>query len=698
MIGKYYKTIERDMSTGETVFELALLENCEYAHNGILTCKGIIGVYAYGMPLEVKGEFHTPYFHVTGYCIVSQTERGIRSMLEYLYEDFTEAQTEAIIAKCNNDILNLVREPSILDEALKRSKKKDDIRKTVLKRLKRLYEQEKLTRILLKYNIDINKIEMMYTRDISYEQFKANPYLCCLFHSASVYQADQFAYDENGVLPYTPTRLCGFLMDALLVYRQAGHVCMRPQDILHFINQRLKKSVYPDSRMTMSLLNYCVVLMKNYVSYHIVDDEIYLYENEVWEEEQTVIANLHRLNNSPADLISNPDILEIEKKLNMQYNKKQRDSFRLLETSGVKILTGPPGSGKTATLKGYIEAYKAMYPKRKIQLAATTGRAAQVMTESTGIEAETINKMVDIRPFGGKYQGKNINNPIDADFIICDEISMLGLKLASYLFQAVKSGSLLILVGDEDQLQSVEYGNVLQDLIKSGFIEICRLTEVMRHSGAIIENAQKINTGVQRLTEDQNFHIHNCTENEAVQILLKEIQKEDVQVISPVKNGELGVYNLNKVVQKKKNTRKQLCLKYRQVEYYENDPIIMLETNYDKGYFNGDIGIIKGCDKEGLLVDFDNKIMHIGKNDYHVMMLAYAITAHKSQGSGFSHIHIMLPRQPENMLTRRIFYTAVTRAKTDVHIYNVSDAANYAISNYSEKPRLSLLGRLLKNK
>lgn len=696
MIGKYYKTIERDEASGETIFELSLLEHCSYAEHGILKCKGKIDIFAFGLPLEINGEFQSPYFIVKSYTLFSKTIKGIESMLDYLYADLTETQKNEIINHIDCDILKIVEDDTILENALKRSKKKVQIKKEILKKLKRICEQSMLTRSLIKYNIELNKIEMICNHNITFEQFKSNPYLCSLYHDISVYQADQFAFEHTKILPYSVTRLCGFMMDVLFSYKKAGHVCVKPKDLLDCMNAKLKKSVYPKTEVNMSILNYCISISANYVKYHNINDEIYIYENDIWEQEEQIVADIQRLNSNPSILVSNPDISFIESKLNITYNQKQKASFDLLKTSGIKILTGPPGSGKTATLKGLIVAYKKQYPDRIVKLSATTGRAAQVMMESTGMDAETINKMVDVRPFGDKNQGRDSNNPIEADFIICDEISMLGTELASFLFRAVKSGALLLLVGDEDQLQSVEYGNILQDLILSGVIEIYRLTEIMRNSGAICENGQRINQGNNKLIEDHTFYVHDCNEEDVVNVLIKELQKSNVQVLSSVKKGNLGIHQINQLIQSKKNSRKNLCLKYRQINYYEHDPIIMTETNYEKGYFNGDIGYIEGADDKGIIVNFSGKIIHLDKSDYHLMMLAYCITTHKSQGSSFENVHIILPRNPENMLTRRILYTAVTRARKSVHIYNVQDAIDYAITNKAECKRLSLLSYKLK--
>ena len=698
LTGKYYRTIDRDEGTGDTVFEFTLLEMPEWIiplnQNGIVVCRGKIGIMASGIPLCLDGNVEAHIFDFNNYMFTDKTEVSAKAMLQYISDnELTDAQENKILNKCNNDIFGILKQPEILDAALSRNKKKSEIKKHMIKKLKKISTQEILTRKLMKYGVELNKIETMYQHDIDYDQFTKNPYLCSLYHLISVYQADQFAKDEIQILPYATNRLCGFLMDAMMRYKMSGHVCVKAESLCRYINSRLKRSVYPDTIMNMALLNYCVSVMKKTVQFHIIDDEIYFYENQVWKEETQIIEHIKRLNSEPVDMVTSVKIKDIEVELGMTYNEEQRDSFRLLQTSGIKILTGPPGSGKTATLKGLILAFQKQYPNKIIRLAATTGRAAQVMSNSTGTDAETINKMLNVRPFGDTLHGKNQNDPVEADLIICDEISMLGVKLAACLFGAIKTGSILILVGDEDQLQSVEYGNVLQDLIQSQKIDVCRLKKIVRQSGMICENAIRIKQGYNKLNEDKSFYLHQCSEEDARKLLLKSVQKKDVQVISSVKSGILGTKQLNVDLQTVKNKKAMVCLRYKQQVYYENDPIIMTETNYDKGYYNGDIGIIKGRSKNGygIIVEFERQTLLLDKNDYHLMELAYAITTHKSQGSEFSEIHILLPRSPENMLTRRILYTAVTRAKKTVHIYDVDGACNFAISNCAEQPRFSLL-------
>lgn len=696
--GKYYRTIYRDEATGETAFYFTVVDQVpeikSELENGLLKCRGKITILTSGIPLQLEGEVHDHHFKLESYSFLDRSPIMFSMMLEYLTgNELTEAQERKLSELSNNDILCIKKHPEFVDKALSKSKTKDKLKNQILNKLNVLCEQELMTRTLMKYGVEVNKIEVLYKHEITYEKFKQDPYRYCIYHDISVYQADQFAFDQCQILPYAPYRLCGFLLDAVFRYRDSGHSCVKFDVLCSYINSRLKRSIFPDTKINIAIMQYCVQLLSNHLELHVVNGEIYVYEKDIWEEESQIITHIKRLNKEKKKLVENPKISHIEQELGITYNEKQKASFNLLKTSGVKILTGPPGSGKTATLRGLIRALEIAYPDQKVvvKLAATTGRAAQVMSNSCGRNAETINKLLNIAPYGDKLHGKNENNPVEADFIIADEISMLGVKMASCLFSAIKTGSILLLVGDENQLQSVEYGNVLQDLIESGIIEVCKLTEIMRQSGAICENAGKINQGEHNLIEDSSFFIHACTEENIKKALFFYMQKENFQVISSIKNGPFGTHELNKEIQKRKNLRKKISLIYKGQYFYEGDPIIMTKTNYAKGYFNGDIGTIIGKDGQGLLIKFEKHTLYLGKEEYHDMELAYAITTHKCQGSEFDHIHIILPRHPDNMLTRRILYTAITRAKKDVHLYVIEDACDYAINNIAERPRISLL-------
>ena len=694
MIGNYYRTISRDEATGDTLFLFSPTEPCPYVKDGLLSCRGNIRIYSQGIPLEITGDYQNSYFHVTDCKIAVDTREGSRKVLEYV-ADLTEPQIQRLLDACNGQVFELIGKPELLMEVLKRSKQKEKIVATILNRLKSMKTQEILSRKLMSYGIALDRIEALFRDGIDLHQMYKNPYLNCLYHEIPIYQADQFAYDEMHIRDYDERRLIGFLLDAMMLAKASGHTCQTPDEVCRLMNWRMKRSVYPETEVSPAILNYLVSQAKKLFEFHIINGKLYLYETSVWEEETKLLYGLQRLLKTPKPFLESVNVEEVERKLGITYTPEQRAAFSLLRYSGVKILTGPPGSGKTAMIRGLIEQVKMKTPGKVIQLSATTGRASQVLGNSCGSAAETVNKMLGVRPYGDSLLARNQSNPIEADLIIVDEVSMLGLKLASILVHAVRPGSILLLVGDDNQLQSVEYGNVLEDLIESDVVKVYRLTQIIRQSGRICENAMEVQQGKFHLKEGSDFHIHRCREEEVLPLLKQHLQDKDCQVISPVKGGPLGIRELNAYLQNQ-NRKGAFCLTYRGIHYHIGEPIIMTKTNYDKGYFNGDIGIITGKDDTGILVAFDRCVLHLDREDYHLMDLAYAITTHKVQGSEFAHIHIVLPRHPENMLTRRILYTAITRAKRDVHIYDVDGACHYAISNQAERPRRTLLIERLK--
>lgn len=695
MFGNYYKTIKRDEGTGETTFLLSPTEHCPYAKDGLLLCCGRIGIYVSGIPLYVSGEYKNGTYQVTECMIPNNTKEGSRRVLNSI-ADLTDKQIEKIIEACDGDVFQIFDHLDVLDHVYKTNGNKKRLIRTITSKLKYLKQHQELTRKLMNYGVPIDRIESLMKDDIDWNQLTQNPYLHCIYHDISIYTADQIACQEKKISALSEIRLNGFLIEAMKIAEKSGHTCQTPEGICRIMNWRLEKSAYPEIKINIALLNYIVSISKS-VSFHLIQGRVYLYENKIWDEETSAIHHIAKIQKMTQPFIENIDVDAIEKSTGITYNTGQRAAFQLLKTSGIKILTGPPGSGKTAMIKGLIEHVKRSAPKKTIHLSATTGRASQVLGKSCVQESETVNKMLGVRPYGDSIFARNENNPIEEDFVIVDEISMLGIMLASILFGAIKPGGLLLLVGDEDQLQSVDSGNVLHDLIESGCIEVFRLTQVMRQSGLICENAKVVNQGITKLKEDKNFIIHHCTESEVYSLLASNMQNENCQIISSIKKGELGTFSLNHLIQSSKKLGEP-CLTYHKTTYHVGEPVIMTETNYDKGYFNGDIGTIVGKEEDGILVDFSGLVIRLDRNDYHVMLLAYSITTHKGQGSEFDHVHIVLPRMPENMLTRRILYTAITRARKDVHIYDVDGACSFAISNSKEIPRLTLLKDRLKEK
>lgn len=347
-----------------------------------------------------------------------------------------------------------------------------------------------------------------------------------------------------------------------------------------------------------------------------------------------------------------------------------------------------------------------MYPDNIIKLCAPTGRAAQRMTESTGMEAVTIHRLLDFRPCANGVVHKDAKNPIVADLIVVDEMSMTDTELMSIFLQAVQDGTLVLLVGDIYQLPSVGPGDVLHDIIFSEKVPVFRLTKVYRQAGdsPIVTNANKINDGHTDLVENEDFEIIIVQSDEELKDKILELTTQyynpdkpfDMQILAPSKKYDAGTKNLNKVIQEAVNPGKKGFV-FGDTTYRVGDKIIMLNNNYGHGYFNGDVGYVVAIDDNGVTVNILDVEIVITKGMMEDMSLAYGVTVHKSQGSEYPLAICALPKSPANMLVRNLFYTAVTRAKKKVIVVAVDGSVQASVrNNQTGKRKTGLLEKLSK--
>ncbi|MBR5143627.1 MAG: AAA family ATPase, partial [Clostridia bacterium] len=376
--------------------------------------------------------------------------------------------------------------------------------------------------------------------------------------------------------------------------------------------------------------------------------------------------------------------------------------FAALE-SGVMVLTGGPGTGKTTVVRAMISIFNSI--GLSTVLAAPTGRAAKRMSEATGEEAKTVHRMLEMERGTDGYIkfGRSERNPLNEQVVIVDEASMLDLSLTATLLRAMKRGARLILIGDSDQLPSVGAGNVLSDIIASERVRTIRLTEIFRQSkeSLIITNAHMINEGsapIINRTDSDFFFVRREREGdiaEAVATLIDQRLpktyganiKDKIQVITPSKKGSAGVEVLNRVLQERLNP-KTAFKKERQahgVIFREGDRVMQVVNNYDiewekngavgVGLFNGDIGVIEEIreNTEKLIIRFDDKLCEYGFDLLEDLELAYAITVHKSQGSEYPVVIIPMYACAPMLMARNLLYTAVTRAKNMVILVGRSD-------------------------
>lgn len=421
------------------------------------------------------------------------------------------------------------------------------------------------------------------------------------------------------------------------------------------------------------------------------------------------------------------EIREFEKSNNVKFADSQKEAINGAFYNGVEIITGGPGTGKTTIINCITEIFERA--NLKVMLAAPTGRAAKRMTEATGREAKTIHRLLEM----GISDDENImfskgeSTPLECDVLIVDEASMIDIMLMHNLLKALTKGTRLIIVGDVDQLPSVGPGTVLKDFIESKFIKVIRLKEIFRQSkeSMIIVNAHKINDGEMPIinAKDNDFYfIKHEDQNTILQTLIALIQKrlpsfnknwdpnKNIQILSPMRKGTLGVSNLNLKLQEILNpeSKDKKEKEYKDVVFRVGDKVMQTKNNYSLkwirisgegesegvGIFNGDVGYIENIneDENTITIIFDDERKVIYDNIYiDEIDLAYAITIHKSQGSEFPVVVIPVFMGPPMLMNRNLLYTGITRAKQMVVLVGSTRSLKYMINNNKGFDRYSML-------
>src|SRR5450631_3476051 len=386
----------------------------------------------------------------------------------------------------------------------------------------------------------------------------------------------------------------------------------------------------------------------------------------------------------------------------------QREALMTVLTSRVAIITGGPGVGKTTLVDSILLILRAK--KVKCLLCAPTGRAAKRLTETTGLEAKTIHRLLEVDPATGRFS-RNEDNPLECDLLIVDETSMVDVLLMHALLRALPNSAALILVGDVDQLPSVGPGNTLRDLIESGLVPVVRLTEVFRQAAAsrIITSAHLIRQGkmpeLGTAASDSDFHFVERETPEDIAATLVRLVKDripkghgldpirDIQVLCPMNRGSIGVRELNTVLQQALNPPRQTEAAAERFgwRFQVRDKVIQTENNYKKEVFNGDIGVIEKIDtiEQEVFIRYDDRLVVYDYGELDEISLAYAVTIHKSQGSEFPAVVIPVAMQHYMLLQRNLIYTGITRAKRLLVVVGQKKALGLAVRNDQARKRYS---------
>lgn len=433
----------------------------------------------------------------------------------------------------------------------------------------------------------------------------------------------------------------------------------------------------------------------------LVDDgEERIFKSSLWYAEQRVATKIRKIL-AECTIGVSCNIDTIQKVTGLEYDDVQKNGIKTVLNSGVSVVTGGPGTGKTTILKAVIEALKSAH--YKIAAAAPTGKAAKRIKEVTGVEASTIHRLLGYIPGEEDYEYNN-SNFLHYDAIILDEASMINIQLMDVLLDAVSPTTKLIIVGDVDQLPPIGPGNVLSDIIASGVVPTVKLTKIYRQAEGsdIIVNAHRINSGQMPAVLNSKpgtdfFFIESspATTPEMIADLLEkrlpakyDVPSADIQVICPKKAGTCGINNLNKVLQRRLNPT-GIQITFGDTVFRIGDRIMQTKNNYDKNVFNGETGIITSIDPMEKIItsDFDGRTVQYMPGDFNEIVLCYAMTIHKSQGSEFPIVIIPIFIEAYNMLERNLLYTAVTRAKNICLIVGMKEMIRKAVETVTSVRR-----------
>lgn len=699
-------------------------------------CTGTMAMVNEGEYIRAEGDYveHATYgrqFRIAAFSI--EAPEDLFSIERYLasgaIKGIGPSLAGRIVKKFKEDTFHIIEnEPERLSEVKGISERKAQ---EIYKQFHDKQDMRQAMMFLAKYGISTAYAVKIYNEYGSrlYDIIRENPYQMAEDVSGIGFRlADEIAR-RAGIGMDSDYRIRSGVIYVLLQATINGHVYLPVEELKRQAAELLEISEDAVERQLMDLsIDKKIVIKK-------IDEEQAVYASSYYYMELNTARMLKSLNIRYEVSLREAErqIQRIEADEEIALDDMQKTAVVEAARNGVLVITGGPGTGKTTTINALIRFFE--NEGMELRLAAPTGRAAKRMTEATGYEAQTIHRMLELT--GGPEDGigshfeRNEQNPLETDVIIIDEMSMVDIHLMHALLKAIMPGTRLIMVGDVNQLPSVGPGNVLKDIINSHCFNVVMLTKIFRQAmeSAIIKNAHKINDG-----EDVDLNVKTtdffCLKRyQALDIqgviiaLVRDIlpknvgaASNEIQVLTPMRKGELGVERLNKLLQEYLNPKDESKREREQGDrlFREGDKVMQIKNNYqleweitDKygipiekgiGVFNGDMGVVREINffAEQMTVEFDEgrRIVY-PFNQLEELELAYAITVHKSQGSEYPAVVMPLLTGPKMLFNRNILYTAVTRAKKCVAIVGSEQTVARMIQNESEQTRYSSLDRWL---
>ncbi len=701
---------------------------------GEVTCVGSFHYIEEGELLSLTGEYTTHRLYGVQFKVESSEvcePEDLVSIEKYLgsgaIKGIGAALAGKIVQKFREDTFRIIEEePERLAEIKGISERKA---REISAQVEEKRDMRQAMIYLQKYGISTTlaaKIYQHYGQNV-YRVIEENPYQLADHVSGVGFKiADEIA-SKVGIHADSDYRIRSGIFYTLLQSVNEGHVYLKQEPLLRRTSELLGVEIQNIEKYLMDLaIEKKIVLKKE-------DGDMRVYSSHYYYMEMNVAKMLHDLSveyRAEGEGIEH-QLLTIEKESELFLDERQRTAVFEAVRHGFMVLTGGPGTGKTTTINAMIRFFES--DGMDILLAAPTGRAAKRMTEATGYEAQTIHRLLEVNgnPEDDTVNGfqRNEENPLEADVIIIDEVSMVDLPLMSALLKAVLPGTRLVLVGDCNQLPSVGPGSVLRDIINSKSFPVVMLSKIFRQAeeSDIVVNAHKINRGEEVMLDNKSkdfFFLKRQDVNVIISVLITLIKNKlpkyvgatsyDIQVLTPMRKGLLGVERLNSILQEYLNPPEQgkTEKEFGDHLFREGDKVMQIKNNYqleweittkygmsiDKGMgiFNGDMGIIKEINtyEETIIVEYDEQ--RKVKYPYALLdelELAYAITIHKSQGSEYPAVVIPLLQGPRQLYHRNLLYTAVTRARRCVTLVGSDQVFQDMIRNTNEHRRNTSLAK-----
>ena len=674
VVGLFLRVRMRDFCDGYTIFDIR-----EGDH--VITCTGNILVPKARMMVRVMGEWtDTAYGRQLQNCTLRELLADAKSIYEYLLKvpGVGPNIATAVSENIGMSLPDLIRQDDPVKTLMEKTKIHEKAAKNIVTYIKENQAKTTLFSLLSKFGPAYGLTERIFKQygENCLLQLMTNPYDVGMRFGMDFGVCDYIAKMRGEKFSDDPKRMTAAAF-AVLTKNISDGDCRYPfRDGVSKARHLLSTARDSAAHFAPSGALIANALMAHNDNLILEDDQMYTRQL-YWQEVRTAYA-IRRIIRSGQKADCDPEELctYAESVCGVKYAEQQREAFQMFRHGGLCVLTGGPGTGKTTVVKGLLTAYEKLFPDNTIRLCAPTGRASQRMKEATEREACTVHRLIEYRPYGDSFSCKCESDPIEADLIVVDESSMISIDMAELLFSAIKSGTMVLLVGDTAQLPSVGPGNVLADIIRSGVVPVCALTKTHRQGAGspIIENAKRINAGEHRLMQNKDFSIMELDEahlQKAIRNYYIQYHKDNdpfaVQILCTTRKDPInGCHSLSKMIQKEVNPRTDKGIRYGDVTYHIGDKVMMTRNNYEIGYFNGDVGLIRSINNYEVTVEINGEMIRVPTSLLEDMELAYASTIHKSQGSEYGVVIVVLPNKPISMLQRNILYTAITRAKQRV--------------------------------